>query len=252
MDNLVYKKIELFQEQIKENLLAIQQYKPVMKDIIIVVHDQLDYLKNCVDSIVANTKNYRLYIWDNASDGATQHYLKTINAHVERSEENLGFIIPNNKLAKMGSSSYIILLNSDTVVFDGWDKAMIGWQQTHSNVAEVGYLGGKLDDKLHVSQFGFGSSYDYICGWCVCFRRDIYNEFGLFDDQNLDFAYCEDTDFSLRLREAGKEIYALHLDLVRHFENKTIIAVSQERDVKTSFEANLKYLKSRWSKFLQL
>ena len=100
--------------------------------------------------------------------------------------------------------------------------------------------------------FGFGSEYDYICGWCMCFERSIYNEFGLFDDENLSFAYGEDADFSLRLKEAGKEIYALHLDLVKHFGNKTINAVSKELDVKTSFDANHKYLKSRWAEFLQL
>lgn len=231
-------------------------YKRHHKDILIVVRDQLEYLKNCIQSICVNTPlPYKIYLWDNASKPETADFISHLaetSAWVEsvRVEENQGFIIPNNRLAAMGSHDYIILLNSDTVVRPLWSEAMIGWLRAHPNCAEVGYLGGWLDEQGRGHRWGFGSNVDYLCGWGVCISRKIYREFGLFDEDNLAFAYGEDSDLSLRLRDAGKEIYALHADLVVHYENKTINEVRKEMDINKTFEQNHAYIRRRWAKYL--
>jgi GT2 family glycosyltransferase len=74
----------------------------------------------------------------------------------------------------------------------------------------------------------------------------------LFSKQ-LKFAYCEDADLCLRLKEAGHKIYALHAPLVHHHGNKTIKSVYDkgEVDVEASFEANHEYMKLRWKDYLK-
>ena len=238
--------------------------QPAWKDIIIVVHDQLSYLKMCIESVRKHTRDYTLYIYDNGSGPETVEYLDALqkehfenesqdwDIEVWRSETNDGFIVPNNKMTAMGTGDYIILLNSDTKVFEHWDTAMVGWLQQNPEVAQVGYWGGHLDQDG--KGFGGDNGYDvdYIPGWCFCISRETYEQFGLFDQENLDFAYCEDSDFSMRLLEGGKKLYALHIPLVYHYQNKTIQVVKDEGkvDVGATFAHNHEYIRSRWKDYL--
>jgi GT2 family glycosyltransferase len=169
---------------------------------------------------------------------------------LERSEENLGFILPNNILAAKGNSPYLVLLNSDTEVYKGWDTALIGWLVAKPEYAQSGYLGGMLEENAQGGKSWAGEHIDYVCGWCVCMPRRIYNNFGLFDAEHLSFAYGEDADLSLRLIEAGYKLRALHLGLVIHHGNATISEVQKTRDCKTTFDQNHEYLRKRWRNYL--
>jgi GT2 family glycosyltransferase len=223
-------------------------------DIIIVVHNQLNYVKKCIETIFDNTENFRLYIWDNGSEEPTSSYLKNLctneNVHLERREENSGFIKPNNALAALGTSPFMVLLNSDTEVYKGWDTALIGWLVARPECAIVGYLGGMLEENGQGGKARAGEAIDYVCGWCACFSRKTYEQYGLFDEKNLTFAYGEDADLSLRLLEAGHKIRALHLGLVIHHGNATINEVKLVRDCKTTFDQNHDYIRSRWGTYL--
>lgn len=242
--------LELFEnhkDKIYEEL-AYTQDNFEQKDILIVIKDQLDYVVKCIESIKENTKNYNLYLWDNASNEDTKEYLRKQKAKIISSKKNFGFIKPNNVLAEMGTSPYIILLNSDTVVVKGWDNALINYIK--KGYWQVGYSGGVLDKNFLGGKIGFGENVDYITGWCFAVARETYKKHGLFDEK-LNFAYGEDSDFSLRLKSYGGTIYALHLELVKHFGNQTIKEVAKTQDVMSSFQSNHEYLRKKWSLFLE-
>ena len=226
-------------------MLIAHTYQPVSKDILIVTYNQPTYLKQCIKSIEDATEQYQIYVWDNGSNYWLEDHP---DIKVTRSRSNEGFIIPNNQLIAQGNSPFVILLNDDTVVYPGWDKAMIGHIQS-IGTAQVGYVGGWLDENAKGSRFGWGGGVDYIPGWCFAIPRTTYEKFGLFDEE-FKFAYCEDADFSLRLTAAGERIYALHLGLVHHYENATIQAVAEKSDRSTSFRKNHAVLRERWSKRL--
>lgn len=243
--------INVFSEEIKQELMTTFKYIPVQKDIIIVVRDQLEYLQICVNSIRANTENYQIFVWDNASGEETQEWLKEQKDIVTvRNEENIGFIIPNNELIKLGNSPYIVLLNSDTKMLPDWDKSLIAHLQQDDQLGQVGFMGGILDETGKGKWFQFGTEIDYITGWCFAIKRDTYEKFGLFDQENLEFAYGEDADFSLRLQDNNLTIRALHLGLVHHFENKTILQVRHERDCEASFKKNHRIIAERWKRLI--
>ena len=67
----------------------------------------------------------------------------------------------------------------------------------------------------------------------------------MFDEQ-LNFAYGEDSDFSLRLKNDKKKIFALYSGLVHHFENKTVAKLPAEK-LLGNFEKNHILLKDRWA-----
>lgn len=244
-------------EMVIEELTAQYNAQPAGKDIIIVVHNQLELTKRCLDGLFENTTPpFHVYLWDNASEEETAMCLINIeqshpNVTLMRSEENLGFIPPNNELAQRGTNPYMILLNNDTELNKGWDTALLGYLQAHPDISVVGFQGGLLsEDGIGINSHQ-GTEIDYIMGWCVCFSRDIYKEFGLFDNANLKFAYGEDSDFSLRLREAGKKIYALNtVELIKHHAHQTTAAIKTKRNIRPEFIANHEYLHRRWHDYL--
>jgi len=239
--------VNFFSEEIKEELFVVSKYEVAEKDILIVVHNQLEYLKICIESIRGNTENYHIFVWDNGSDQDMQDWLAEQKDIVTvRNEENLGFIIPNNELIKLGNSPYVILLNSDTMVMKDWDKSLISHLQQDQQLAQVGFAGGILDEDGKGKWVQFGTEVDYIAGWCFAIRRETYEKHGLFDQENLEFAYGEDADFSLRLQQAGQTVRALHLGLVCHFQNKTILQVCHKLDCRKTFEQNHRFIKQKW------
>lgn len=234
----------------KELLFAENGSGP--KDILIVVHNQYEYILKCVNSIFKNTKKFTLHIWNNGSDKKTTDYLNKIskqkNIKLYKSKQNLGFITPNNEMIKHTKCPYVILLNSDTEVLPQWDDVLIGWLKKHPKFAQVGYAGGYLNNQGRGVRFGHGDNVDYICGFCFCIQRTTYEKFGLFDE-NLKFAYCEDSDFSLRLRDKNKKIYACYSNLVIHHENKTVKHVAKKINISKFIFHNQNYIKSKWFKY---
>lgn len=241
---------------VRAELQAAEEADDPTKDIIVVVRDQPEYLRECVETVRANTKNYNLFVWDNASGEETRRLVERLaeepNVTTVRSGTNRGFIEPNNELAGWGDGEYIVLLNSDTKVFDMWDRAMTAFLKANPDVAQVGYWGGHMGPDGRGFGGANGYDIDYIPGWCFCLSRKTYEEFGLFDAENLRFAYCEDADLSLRLKEAGKKVYALHAPLVHHYQNKTVVQVEREGeiDLAATFATNHEYLRRRWADYL--
>lgn len=245
-------------EQIRKEMKWSISGEDCEKDILIVIHDQLKYIQKCVDSIFENTSKFNLYLWNNGSDESTTAYLQSVvdsnkNCKLFNYPCNVGFILPNNIMIKECTSEWIFLVNSDVEVFRNWDSVLIGVLKNNPDVAQTGFSGGYFNKNGNVVSYGSGFDIDYICGYCFCINKQIYKKFGLFDDVNLEFAYCEDSDFSMRLKEAGKKIYACHsTELVRHHGNKTTFDVlKKENKLLECANKNQKYLLNKWAKFIK-
>ena len=59
-------------KEIRDELAIALKYRPVKKDILMVVKDQLTYTKSSIESIYENTEDFELYVWDNGSDEETK------------------------------------------------------------------------------------------------------------------------------------------------------------------------------------
>jgi len=242
-------------ELLIEELICQYQCKPTPIDILIVVRNGYTYVRDCLESVFDKTSDFHLFIWDNASNKETADFLADWpdwheNVTLVRSDENKGFITPNNELCAMGKSPYIILLNSDTIVDAGWDTALIGHLQKHDNTAAVGYQGWLLNAEGIGVMAWKGNEIDYVAAWALALPRKVYQDIGLFDAQNLHFGYAEDADYCLRAKEKGWTVYSLNLDLVKHHGNATTKHVSKERDLRPDFLKNHNYLKERHAHYL--
>jgi len=76
MNDVIFR-IERYSQKILAELDCMSNYQDVSKDILIIVHNQLFYLKKCVESIRRNTKNYQIYIWNNNSDQETKSWIES-------------------------------------------------------------------------------------------------------------------------------------------------------------------------------
>lgn len=227
--------------------------KPADIDVLMVAHNQPELVRNAIQSLKDTCPDYHLYLYDNGSDKETADILKAADLRggkLIRNEKNTGFILPNNYLAMEGESPYIVLLNTDVYCLPGWWEPLISCLQHYPDVGAAGYLGGYLNKQGVGTSAAWGYDVDYISGWCLAIRRSDYLKYGLFDDVNLEFAYCEDADFCFRLREkAGMTTYAFSLNLVWHKGHATSLSIDPNV-LGGPFARNHAYMQRRWQKYL--
>ena len=176
------------------------------------------------------------------------------------------------KSANLGLSSSdtkdIILLNSDTIVFDGWIDGILGTAGSSSRVATV----TAMSNAATIYSLPFGEEFNCepsitaamakellsntlpqdfqvqipTChGFCVLITRQALSEIGGFDEETFELGYGEENDFSMRATLAGfKNLLATNV-VVHHYGSKSF-----EKARSTLATGNMEKLLSRYPNFL--
>jgi len=101
--------------------------------IIIVSFNTKKITKDCIESVVKNTKGikYEIIVVDNDSKDGSVNLLKELSEKyllkLIAKRNNVGFGKANNIGMKIAKGKYILLLNSDTIIKDNVLKEMIDW-----------------------------------------------------------------------------------------------------------------------------
>jgi len=102
-------------------------------------------LKQCIDSIIKNTKriSYEIIVVDNASKDGSIEIIREKFPQVTLiiNKENRGFAAANNQAIKVAKGEYIVLLNPDIIVCPEALDKMVEFMKTHK---DVGAAGAKL------------------------------------------------------------------------------------------------------------
>ena len=222
--------------------------------ILMVTMDNLKYLKNTVEDVFKYTEDFELIIYQNAAvDGSdVSKYLanlckKNKNVKLIVDKKNTGFLEPNNTIAKKARGAYICLLNDDMTLCKNWSKIMIDELKSNDTLAQIGVS----DTCTAIDNDGngtHGNVTEYVEGSCMVMPRKIYDEYGLFDEKNLRFAYYEDSDLSLRLREQGWNIATINVPIIHHREKTSSII---KEDLKGYQTRNRAYFSNRWKSYLK-
>lgn len=222
--------------------------------IIILNKDNVDILKQCINSIISKTtwRNYEIIICENGSESEdTFEYYKELEAnniaHILYwpREKEFNFAAINNWGVKQSKGDYVLLLNSDIkVITCQWIEEMLMLAQ-RDNTGIVGcmllYPNGMIQHagcvvmqdgaNVHVDRFGDPKESGYIgrnvrisdmpavTGACMMLRRNVWDELdGM--DENFAVAY-NDIDLCLRARKSGKlVVYTPYAKMV-HYEGFT-------------------------------
>lgn len=229
---------------------------------------------SCLQSVLAHTKdvNYEVIVADDLSTDLTSSIEERIeNITVVRGEENVGFLRNCNRAVSAAEGEYIVLLNNDTNVQEGWLQPLLEVMQQDTKVGMVGpkllFENGNLQEAGGIiwndasgwnygrgqnpglAEFNYLRETDYISGACIMFRKNVWEKLGGFDEAFCP-AYYEDTDLAFRLRQNGfKVIYQPDSEVV-HFEG-----VSNGKDlsngIKKYQQINQQVFLEKWGEVLK-
>jgi GT2 family glycosyltransferase len=156
-----------------------------------------------------------------------------------RNETNAGFAAANNQALPLAQGKFVLLLNPDTEVRSGALETMMAFLRDHPQAGAVGPLLLNPDGSWQKSAFPFygfwrslvenrlvdlirplpgqpseDSPVDWVIGAALMTRREVLEEVGPLDERF--FMYGEETDWQIRLRRAGYQVYLLPSAQVVH------------------------------------
>jgi O-antigen biosynthesis protein len=255
-------------------LHLVQSAEP-RASIVIPVFGAFNRTYACLASILERTGDipYEVIVVDDASTDETRHLERLIGGvRVIRNQENRGFIDACNRGAAAARGEFIVFLNNDTLVSQGWLGRLLEPFERPEN--DVGLVGAKLiypDGRLQEAggiifsdgsgwnygrgddparpQFSFQCDADYCSGACIALPRVLFQELGGFD---LHFApmYYEDVDLAFAVRAAGKRVVYQPTCLIVHFEGGTA-GTDTGSGAKRYQQVNQQRLVEKWAETLR-
>ncbi len=208
--------------------------------IIIATRNGLEHTAKCLASVFSFTRDFELIIVDGNSTDGTKGYLQEIKARKENLKvislsEDKTFAQANNIGLKEVEGEYVVFLNNDTIVNDGWlDKLQehfvniplknLGMIGPVSNCSNGKQSVGVQDPKAwYGQQKGRWSHVGRLYGWCMFTRKDILDKIGGFDERFINSH--EDNDLCLRYQLAGYQLAIAYDTYITHTGQGTLRGV---------------------------
>jgi O-antigen biosynthesis protein len=220
-------------------------HEQVEISIIIPVFNQLRFTQACLASLQENqgTERFEVIVVDDCStDGTAEAVTLMPGVVYMRNETNSGFIASCNRGAEKGRGKYLVFLNNDTLVRDGWLSALVG---TFAEEPQTGVVGSKLiypDGRLQEAggiiwrdasgwnygkfddagkpEYNYLREVDYCSAAALMIPKALFHGVGGFDSRYAP-AYYEDTDLAFKVRRAGYKVLYQPLSEVIHYEGAT-------------------------------
>lgn len=234
---------------------------PAKLSIIIVSYNTKKFILKLLESINRAThffgKPVEIIIVDNGSEDGTEKAIKDKDpkAVLIKNKENLGFARACNQGLKKARGSYLLLLNSDTLLEVDVLTKMVNYLDSHPDVGVVTgkiiFPDGKIDPACHrgfptpwasityflglerlLPKFPLFSGYhlrykpeetiheiDSPSGAFFLTRREVISTVGLLDEQF--FMYGEDLDWAFRIKKAGWKIVYNPTSQITHFKKQS-------------------------------
>ncbi len=175
--------------------------------------------------------------------------------------ENRGYAGGNNQAIAAANGEYIVLLNNDVIVTEGWLEDLL---RAFDRIPRLG-VSAPRSNKIAGNQIVPDASYadmdqmheyaaqrrarlrdrgymtDRAIGLCLCIDRRVIDEIGGIDER-FGVGNFEDDDFCLRVRAAGYGIYVCDDVFIHHFGSQTFAANNVDWTAT---------MRENWSKFAQ-
>lgn len=237
-------------------------------DIVVCVHNAPDDVDRCLASILRWTdlSRHRLVIVDDGSDAPTADAMVAFagehGVDLVRHDEARGYTVAASAGIAQGDAPFAVLLNSDTIVTEGWLDRMLEVVAEDNRVAVVGpwsnaaswqsvpeltdehgawkvneLVGDETPDDV-AAMVATGSplrpEIALVNGFCYLLRRSAFDHVGGLDTERFPRGYGEEDDLSLRLRAAGYRLRVADDVYVHHAKSKSFTPEGRARIVETS------------------
>jgi glycosyltransferase involved in cell wall biosynthesis len=238
--------------------------------IIILTFNELEYTKKCIESIRKHTpETHEIIFVDNGSTDGTVKWLLNLvqeNNHYKLIEnsKNLGFPKGCNQGIQASCGEYILLLNNDVLVTDGWLSGMLECLNGAHDVGIVGPMTDNISGVQKVRDANYGSLDcldDYarefrelnrhrrvpvrrVVGFCMLFKRKLVEKIGLLDE-SFGSGNFEDDDYCLRASLEGYRNMIAGDVFIHHFGSRSFIG--NRIDYNSAMSKNKKIFYEKWS-----
>jgi len=118
-------------------------------DLIIPVCNRYPSTRNLIEGIYRHTDvPFHIYLIDNGSTDETTdlHKIYTRDITIVRNRENRGWCAGINQGIGLGHSQYLVFMNNDVEVSQGWLGNLVAFLETHPKIGAVGPLDSSPDD----------------------------------------------------------------------------------------------------------
>lgn len=233
--------------------------------IIVLSYNNLDYTKQCLESIRNYTTDmdYEIIIIDNNSNEETQNWLKTqTDIKLQLNLTNRGFAGGCNDGIKFSNpNNDILLLNNDVVVTKNWLNNLVTALYSDKSIGAVdpltnysGYMQSipvnyntisemqEFASNFNISNSSLWEERAKLIGYCLLIKREALNKVGLLDENFL-LGNFEDDDYSMRIILEGYKLLLCKDTFVHHYGSMTLKTLSNS--LQTTQENAIKF-KNKW------
>lgn len=189
----------------------------------VVCYTNLEGARACIASVLVNSRDFELILTANGNPEAARFFCDLQRQYPGIvfpvvNDTNLGFIEPNRRALNIAQGTYVVLLNDDATVPPGWlDMLEAPFRDERNPRAAITGAVGGCRTLTEEYDGNLGPHLDYIEGSCMCCKVEIMRRLphGLFAPY-LFFAYCEDSDLCLRVKQAGYTIHEAPFSIIHH------------------------------------
>ncbi|HSM62425.1 MAG TPA: glycosyltransferase family 2 protein [Gillisia sp.] len=248
----------------------ISQFPKV--SILILTYNNLPVTQICLHSIYANTiyPNFEIIVVDNASNDETPVWLTQFtkshsNIKIIVNNNNVGFAAGNNQAAREADGEYLIFLNNDTVVTEGWIGRLLSYIHEKPNIGLVGPVTNSIGNEARIpvsyttpaemelfakdralSMKGQFINIRMLALFCVLTRKDQFESLGCLDER-FGVGMFEDDDLAVRYHQAGLSVICVEDVFIHHFQSMSFSKLKRDYYNKL-FSENRKKYEEKWNR----
>jgi glycosyltransferase involved in cell wall biosynthesis len=222
--------------------------------------NQLEFTRKCIAALMRRTRPpWELIVVNNGSTDGTGDYLAGVQdvspvpVTIIANGTNRGFPTAINQGLQYARGEYLVLLNNDVVVSEGWldqlialvsisterngvpgdEESKIALAGPMSNYAAPPQLVENVSyrdleemkvfaERWREEHRGTWFTVPKLSGFCLLMKRAVYDTIGGLDER-FGLGFFDDDDFAERARRAGFELAVAHDLFVHHFGSRTFV-----------------------------
>jgi len=242
--------------------------------VVVLTYNNLHLTRRCLQSLLYSDPSVEIEIIlvDNASHDGTPAYLQMFsqrnqNCKLILSPENIGFSAGNNLGLKVATGDYIVVLNNDTVVTNGWALKLIRHLKNDPSIGLIGPVTNNIGNEAKIDIFypslevmpqisreytnqhwGELTQLRTLAFFCVMMPRNVYEKIGGLDEA-FGLGFFEDDDYCRRVQLAGWRCVCAEDVFVHHNLSASFNKLGEARKAEL-MEKNKALYERKWGKWV--